>query len=351
MECKKRQETVSVLDQDLIFFASNFEFKDQIKGKTVLVTGATGLIGSLLVKGMLALNSMFDCRISIIALARNPNKTFAKNSVIWILQDITQPLTITAKVNYIFHCAAVTSSSQMMEHPAKTLLTTFEGTAEILRFARYASVESTVFLSSIESYGSFTTDKEISEEDSGYINPLLPRSCYPIGKKAAETLCSCFYAEYDSPVKIARLTQTFGPGVQSDDNRVFAQFARSVIEKKPIVLHTEGTSSKPYCYTVDALNALFYILFKGQNGEAYNVANPSTYISIRDMAEMVASKFGAASVKIEKFDNLGYAPPTLSRLGVEKLLKIGWEPRYSLEEMFTRLIDYFKETKNERTHA
>ena len=341
MDCRPAEN--SVLTQDLKAFASSFPFNEEIKGKSFLITGATGLIGSLIVKALLEINRLHDRNVEILATARNPGKIFDSSSVEWIIQDITAPLAIDREVDFIFHCAGITDSKQMIQHPVEVLQTMFDGTRNILSLSRQSGTQSLVYLSSIESYGTFIKDQNIKEDASGYVDPMLTRSCYPMGKRAAETLCYAYFSEYNLPVKVARLTQTFGAGVDKDDRRVFAQFAKCAIAGEPIVLHTEGSSSKPYCYTIDALNALFYILLKGQDGEAYNVANASTYISVKEMAHLVARNFGNSEVVINASENTCYAPPTLSRLDTSKLESLGWKPEYSLEDMYSRLIEYIKE--------
>ena len=150
--------------------------------------------------------------------------------------------------------------------------------------------------------------------------------------------------EYGVPVKIARLTQTFGAGVSAEDNRVFAQFARSIIEGNDIVLHTKGESAKPYCYTTDCVSGILHILLKGKDGEAYNVANQDTYISIKDMALFLKENFNSnIDVIVEEHPEMGYAPVTRLNLLSEKLMSLGWKPSYNLYEMFERLINSLKE--------
>ncbi|WP_435368759.1 NAD-dependent epimerase/dehydratase family protein, partial [Parabacteroides goldsteinii] len=134
-----------------------------------------------------------------------------------------------------------------------------------------------------------------------------------------------------------------GAGVSRQDTRVFAQFAKSVISGQDIVMHTSGESAKPYCYTIDAIIALFYLLLKGEPGKAYNVATPNTYISIYDLAHLLVKKFNKnCHVVIEARDNMGYAPVTKLNLSTEKLEALGWKPFFKLEEMFDRLINYYK---------
>ena len=174
----------------------------------------------------------------------------------------------------------MTASKAFVQKPVETIETTIWGTNNLLKFAQETGIKGMVYLSSLEVYG--TTDfnlPEISEESYGYIEPLDPRSSYSEGKRMAECLCSAYFHEYGLPVKIVRLTQTFGPGVDYNDNRVFAQFARSIIEKRDIILHTKGETVRDYCYSRDAIAAIFTVLIKGEEGEAYNVANEETTIS------------------------------------------------------------------------
>lgn len=335
-----------VLVNDLVEFAEKFPFLSEMRGKAVLVTGATGLIGSLLVYALSMLNHLFDAGISIYALARNKEKAFLKFGnlpVIWIFQDINNPLNLNDDVDYIFHCAAITESRLMVENPVEVLSSLITGTGNILDWARRNPVKSMVYLSSIETYGSFNKDFPVMEGDAGFIDPLNPRSSYSLGKKTAECLCNSYFKEYEVPVKIARLTQTFGAGVDKTDNRVFAQFARSAVKGEDIVLHTTGESAKPYCHTTDALRALFYILLTGDNGEAYNVANPHTFISVKDMAEMVAELGSGLKVVFDLKNDRGYAPPSITRLDVKKLTTLGWSPTIGLKDMFRSLIEYLKE--------
>ena len=177
----------------------------------------------------------------------------------------------------------------------------------------------------------------------GYIDPSSARSAYPLAKQAAEELCRTYSKEYGVPARIARLTQTFGAGVSEDDNRVFAQFARSAIQGNDIVLHTKGESAKPYCYTTDAVSAMLYILLKGKKGEAYNVANKDSYISIYDLAQFVQQRYNKeVKVVISLNNQLGYAPQTRLRLGTAKIEALGWHPQYGLELMFDKLVEYLR---------
>ncbi len=158
-----------------------------------------------------------------------------------------------------------------------------------------------------------------------------------------ECLCACWLSQFGLPVKIARLAQTFGAGTPKSDTRVFAQFARSALAGRDIVLHTEGRSRGNYCYIADAVTGLLVVLLKGTTGEAYNIANPGASATIREMAELVANTIGNGTVSVvvdasADARQLGYAPDATARLGVEKLKMLGWAPRYGLGDMYARMV-------------
>ena len=247
--------------------------------------------------------------------------------------------TILTDIDFVIHLASPTASKFFVEHPVETLRTSIEGTTVVLDYAKTAKIESMVFASSLEVYGTNVDDKSIDESFQGYVNPLDVRSSYNMGKRAAECLCHSYAKEYQVPVKIARLTQTTGAGIAKDDNRIIAQFARLAAEGKDIILHTTGEAARPYCYTTDAVSAILYILLRGENGEAYNVANEQTYISARGMAEYLKNSFNSnINVRVELNDNMGYAPATKLQLDPQKLKSLGWTPQYQLYDILGNLI-------------
>lgn len=337
---------MTVLKEDLEYIANYDLPYENLKGKTVLVTGATGLIGVSLVR---ALSTIGD--IKILAFVRNEEKArkiYGEDSNVGlVIGDITNPICVSDKVEYIFHCASVTTSKVMIEKPVETLLTAVEGTKNILEFAKEKNVRSIVFVSSMEMYGSFEElDHDVTEKDLGYIDPLKIRSNYPESKRLCENMCIAYLAEYGIPVKIARLAQTFGAGILPGENRVFAQFARSAINRENIILHTKGLSEGNYCYTRDCVTGLLTILLKGKDGEAYNVANPDSHTTIVDMAKMVANKIADGEIKvvfdIPESNTFGYAADTKMKLNSDKLQKIGWKPEIGLEEAYKRTIKWMK---------
>lgn len=337
-----------ILIDDANAFAESFELSESLRGKTFLITGATGLIGSVMIKCLLALNRNEKLGIRVIAVVRSLDK--AKSVFADEFSDIDfknlnlneiSVSSIGTDIDYIVHLASPTASKYFVEHPVETLRTAFEGTTSVLEYAKNADVKGMVYASSLEVYGSNDTDEWLDEIFQGYVNPVEARSSYNMGKRASECLCHAYAEEYAVPVMMARMTQTFGAGVEYNDNRVFAQFARNVLEGKDIELHTTGETSRMYCYTIDAISAMLYILLKGQSGEAYNVANPDTYISIRTLAEFMKQHFNPGiNVCFDLSPDMGYAPVTKLRLSIKKIKDLGWQPQYGLKDMFEKLIRY-----------
>lgn len=329
----------SIFEEDIKNIINYFDMS-VFDGKTILVTGATGLIGKLCVKSLL--NSGYNTQV--IALVRDEEK--AKNifgeskRLTYLVQDINQRINTTRRVDYIIHAASTTSSKDFVEKPVETIYTAINGSRNILEFAKNKRLEGMVYLSSLEIYG--VNEKEnIKEEDYGYIDILNPRSSYSESKKMVETMCISYGTEYGVPVKIARLAQTFGAGVSISDNRVFAQFAKAIINKENIILHTKGETKRNYCYTTDAVRGIFTILTKGENNNAYNVANENSYCSISEMAHLLENEYTKVEYKIDEV-NRGYNPTVKIALNTEKLNALGWEAKVNLKEMFDRLIMNFE---------
>lgn len=332
-----------ILKDDLKYIKEYDLPYELLKGKTVLVTGATGLIGVSLVRSLLYMGD-----IKVLAFVRNENKAksiYEQNSNLEIvIGDIINPIDIIETVDYIFHCASVTTSKIMVEQPVETLMTSIEGTKHILNLAKEKRCKSVVYVSSMEVYGAFDNlDHEVTEDDLGYIDPLKVRSNYPEAKRLCENMCIAYLKEYGVPVKIARLAQTFGAGILPNENRVFAQFAKSVIHGENIILHTKGLSEGNYCYTRDCMTGLLTILLKGKDGEAYNVSNPNSHTTIVDMAKMVAHKIAKGNIEvlfdIPDTNTFGYAADTKMKLSSNKLQKLGWNPEIGLEEAYNRMIE------------
>ncbi len=336
---------MNVFEEDLDRIASTIADLGFNK-KTFFITGATGLVGSILVKALCWANEHYALKNRIIAQLRNPDKgdqVFdGYTGIAYCVGDIRDPIQWDGEVDYIIHAASETKSKNMVEYPIETLWTTLSGSKNVLDFAKAKHAAKVVYLSSMEAFGSVDFDGRATEDMLGTVDLTKPRSCYPESKRMVENMCACFHAEYGVPVSIVRLAQTFGAGVPADDTRVFAQFARSAMREEDIVLHTQGTSWGNYVYTADAATAIFTVLKKGKDGECYTVANESTSMQIRDMAALVADEIANGKIHvvidIPEGANFGYAADTKLRLDASKMRGLGWTAKVGLEEMYRRMM-------------
>ncbi|MGN1023857.1 MAG: NAD-dependent epimerase/dehydratase family protein [Lachnospiraceae bacterium] len=340
---------------------------DRLRGASVVITGATGLVGSMLLRALQYADEEKGLSLTLIPLIRNPEKLSGilggiSKQIHPVVLDVTdrdfvekagdeiRSLRPAGSKLYFFHCAAVTASKTMVAKPVETILASFEGTRNLLETARVLQADGFVYLSSMEVYGDMSVygDTRANETKLGILDVLSVRSDYPESKRLCENLCLAYAKEYGLPAKIARLAQTFGAGILPWENRVFAQFARSAVAGKDIVLHTKGLSEGNYCYTADCVRGLLTILLCGSAGEAYNVANEACHTTIGGMAEMVADRIAEGKISvvydIPEGNVFGYAADTHLALDSRKLRSLGWEPRTDLEEMYRRMIRYMRET-------
>ncbi len=336
-------------DIEEILNDNNINWSDFDKA-TIFVTGATGLIGSLLLKSLLAYKKNNKTKTKLVAFVRNINKAkeyFGDNEIEFVTGDIREPIKYLKNINYIFHCASVTASKYMITYPVETILTSVEGTNNILELAKEKQAKSLVYVSSMEVYGiTQDSDNPITEEKLGYIDITNVRSSYSEGKRICELLCNSYFEEYGINVKIARLAMTFGPGIALTDNRMPIQFAKSAIKNEDIVLHTKGDSISNFCYTSDAIRGLLTILQKGESGKSYNVCNDSETRPVIDIAKLVAKEISnnkiEVTINIPKTNIFGFAPKTVVHLCSDRLRSLGWFPQVSMKKAFQNLITYLE---------
>lgn len=324
---------------------------NKIAGKTVLVTGATGLIGSTLIDSLLYADTTIGLNIGIVALARNVEKARIKfekqlldsNNLDFIEGTVEDLPEFDMDIDYIVHGASPTASNFFVEKPVETIKIAVQGTIKLLDLAVKKHVKGLVYLSSMEVYGAPHTDDVILETQGTTVDTMSVRSCYPEAKRLCESLCASYASEYAVPAMVVRLAQTFGAGVNIyEDNRVFAEFARCAVNGKDIVLQTAGTSKRCYLYTAEAVSAILTVLLHGKAGEAYNAANKNTYCSIVEMAKLVAYKIAKSRINVcipaDGKHEKKFPPPHNLNLDTSKLEKLGWKAEVDLADMYTRMI-------------
>lgn len=326
---------------------------EMFRNQTVFITGATGLIGNAAIKMFMDMNEMYQINVHVVAMARNLGKVKAcfkpYMDHAWFsyyIGDVNQPIDYDGEIDYIIHGAGVTGGSKKhIEYPVRTIQTAYIGTTHLLELGREKCVKGFVYLSSLEVYGKMDmADVRIKEQDQGYLDCTNIRSSYSESKRMCECLCASYASQYEVPVRIARLTATFGPGVQYEDGRVFAQFARSIINKENIVLKSTGETVRNYCDVRDAVSGIMTLLVGGVSGEAYNIANESTGISIKEMAKLFVTLYQETGAKVifdlaEDITKLGYNQTVKVQLNSKKLQQLGWQPCVPFEDTIVDLVE------------
>lgn len=311
---------------------------EELFGKSILITGITGLVGSFLVDMLIELNNKRDADINIYGLARdkarvNERFSYAKDDCIkCLIQDVCEPIEFNDSVDFIIHAAGDGYPEAFRLRPVETMTPAIQGTINTLNLAKEKRVKSFVFISSGEIYGN--TQQEKVESNNYIADGMSVRSCYPVAKQAAEILCASYASEYGVPAKVVRLSHTYGPFVTNGDNRASTQFIKKAILGEEIVLHSKGEQVRSYTYVADAAAAILTVLIKGQNGEAYNVANSESKASILEFAEGLA-KLADVNCRQElpnEEQSKERSPISSAVLDSNKLEKLGFKGLYTLEE-------------------
>lgn len=308
-----------------------------LSGCNILITGATGLIGGCLVEALM-MNPKRDYHV--YASGRNEERArkrfqefFDDSAFHFVRYDVMQPLKSDVNFDYIIHAASNASPNFFANNPVEVMKANLYGVANLMDYGVKHGLKRFLYVSSGEVYGE-GDGRVFTEEYSGYVDPTSPRSCYPSAKRAAETLCVSYAAEYGVDVVIARPCHVYGPHFTENDNRVYAQFLRNLISNNDIVLKSTGDKIRSWCYVVDCVSALLYILLQGEKSQAYNIADPQSTISIKEFAETIAS-IGGRRVVIElqnTEDVRGRTAISKAVFSIDKIRNLGWSPRFDFKE-------------------
>ena len=331
--------------------ASNLPF-EELAGKTILVTGANGFLPAYLVEFFLYLNeTRSGPKTQVLCLVRNKEKAASRFShyqgrsdLNFIVQDVCDPVSIPGPVDYIIHAASHASPKFYGKDPVGTLLPNVLGTHHLLELARKKSVKGFLFFSSAETYGEINPLNIPTEETIyGLVNQMDIRSSYAESKRMGETMCMAWSAQYGVPIKIVRPFHTYGPGLPLSDGRVFSDFIGNIVEGRDIIMKSDGSASRAYCYLADATSGFLTVLLKGKNGEAYNVGNPSAEVSVLTLAKTLVTLFPEKNLEVlqtEVTRTGDYIPSKVSRTApdISKLNELGWKPHWSLTDGFRRTV-------------
>lgn len=332
---------------------------EKLKDKKIIISGATGLVGSFLIDVIMEKNANDKLNCTIYAIGRNNEKIekrfskyFVSNNLIFILNDVRFPLTIdsTEKIDYVLHLASNTHPLQYSTDPIGTITTNIIGLQNMLEFAVNHKASRFLFASSNEIYGENRGDVEFFDENyCGYINSNTLRAGYPESKRCGEALCQAYKSQRNIDVVIARLTRTYGPTMQMSDTKAISQFIKRAVDDEDIVLKSEGSQYYSYQYVADSVAGLVTILLCGKNGEAYNISEESGDIVLRDLAKIIANLNGKRLIYEipDSIEAAGYSTATKARLNGNKLSKLGWKPKYNIESGIMRTISILKDLNSQ----
>lgn len=322
---------------------------ETLRNKKILITGATGMICSTVAELLFRLNDErgFDIQICLAGRqeASCKDRFRSKNEKYkFVYFDAMQKELPDVSVDYIIHGAGYGDPGAIAEDPVGIIRTNVYGTEQLLQLAKKNQAR-LLFISSGEIYGNFIEKKEsYSEDDYGYIDILNQRAVYPGAKRLAETLCISYGNQYDVDTVIARSCHIYGPSIRENDSRASAQFTRNAVAGKDIVMKSAGSQIRSYCYTLDCASALLAILINGENGQAYNIANRNSIVSIRDVAETIAACAGVKVIFVNPSDGerSSYNLMDRSVLDAGKLEQLGWNAVFDLPLGVQRMLDVLR---------
>ena len=317
-----------------------------LKGKSFFITGCNGLICSALVDVLIFADEKFNLNLTLYLATRNINKTkirFNKTCCKYTEYDSNKPLIFSEKADFYIHGASNASPDIILKEPVETIISNIYGLQEIIKQADKTNSR-TLYISSSEVYGKIITDNPIKETEIGTLEILNPRSSYGQSKRAAETLCASYKAQFNSDIVIARPGHIYGPTASKTDIRVSSQFMYDASFGKDLVLKSKGEQLRSYTYCLDCASALLTILLKGEAGQAYNISNPNSICSIADMAKSFA-QYSGVNLRFElpaEQEKKAFNPMQNSSLDSAKLEALGWKPVFSKEEGFENSIKIIK---------
>ncbi|HKM19928.1 MAG TPA: NAD(P)-dependent oxidoreductase [Candidatus Dojkabacteria bacterium] len=319
---------------------------------TFFITGATGLIGGYFLYTVYLLNKLYNKNHKIILLVRNkdklPKEIQEDKTIKFLIQDVTEEIKIDEKIDYVIHTAGPASPKVMKVDPLGVNLANTLGTINTLKLAKESNSKGYLFISSREIYGEAASDQKFFYEEGPYgkLDHLIVRNSYSESKKNAENLLACYQYQYDLNVKAVRLAHTYGPGINIHDGRVQSDFLLNYMNNEDIVMNSTGEARRTYTYIGDAINAMFKVLLLAPKEELiYNVSDPENEISIKELAELIASFSDKIKVvqKVQETKNASYAPFSLGILSNEKIKGLGYKGRYDLKDGFARTIKHLEE--------
>ena len=325
---------------------------EKLAGKSLLLTGATGLIGTLIIDVLMKKNRDENLNIKIFAAGRNEKVAaerfsdyFGDKNFSFVKLDVNEPIKDDFKVDFIIHAASNSQNKLFASDPVNTIMANILGSYNLLEFGVKSKVERFVFVSSGDSYGKPLNEDDVFDENyCGYINPNTLRAGYPEAKRAGEALCQAYISKYNLDVVIARPCRIYGPTMRLDDSKAMSEFIMNGVRGEDIVLKSQGLPRFSYCYGADCVSGILYCLLKGQCGEAYNVSDSSEILSLREIAEYVSSLAGKKVIfeLPSELQAKGFLKVLKVVLSNDKLRALGWTPKDDTRSGVKKTVEILK---------
>lgn len=322
---------------------------EKLRGKRILITGATGLIGSAVVELLFSLNKN-GAGIKVILAGRNKKRVedrfykFTEGADFTFIEyDATVSSELDVEVDYIIHGACNANPEAYRSQPVETMLSNLVGLNSLLSLAVRKKTERVLYISSSEVYGNIAERRPYCENDYGYVDILNMRASYPSSKRAAETMCVSYNSEFDLDIVIARPGHIYGPSITQTDTRATAEFTRNAALGQDIVMKSLGNQLRSYCFSLDCASAILTVLIKGKTCNAYNISNKNSICTISDIAEAMAGSVGRKVIFQEatKNEKAGFNLMSNSSLNSEKIEQLGWKAIFPLKDGVNRTIKYY----------
>ena len=315
---------------------------NQLKGKTILITGATGLLGMCMIDALMTLGE-----VNVIAIGRNKEKAkerlgeyYNSPQFTFLQQDVCQPFPSSLKVDYIIPLASNTHPKAYSQFPVETVLTNVKGAENALELALECGA-TLLYPSSVEVYGNARGEDIFTEDYTGNLNLLNSRACYPESKRVCEALCQSYISEKGVDVKIVRLSRIFGPSMLLSDTKASSQFILKAVAGEDIVLKSKGNQFFSYTYVADAVAAMIYVMQNGAVGVPYNISAEACNVHLRDFAELCAKAVGKKVIfdLPDEVEQKGFSIAVNAILDNRQLLAAGWNPHYDMTNAVERTIN------------
>ncbi|MCH5197662.1 MAG: NAD(P)-dependent oxidoreductase [Oscillospiraceae bacterium] len=343
---------ISDLDETL----GSLPILSELEGRSVMITGAAGLVCSAVVDLLMRYNETHTGKIHILAAGRwlsemtdrfgdrvnDGNFTFVPYDASKTDNELSLPC------DYIIHGASNAFPGMIVKEPVETMLSNFLGIKYLLDYAKSSGVRRVLYISSSEVYGQKNSSEPYREGEYGFIDQLNPRNSYSVGKRAAETMCASYADEYGVESVIVRPGHIYGPTASPFDNRVASAWSYAAAAGESIVMKSDGAQIRSYCYCLDCASAILYVLLRGRNIEAYNISNPESIVSIKEMAQLLALSGEVSLIRADATDDekKGFNPMSNSSLDSAGLLGLGWKGLFDAQRGFSHTVRILKEAKS-----